>query len=375
MKVLLIFGTRPEAIKLAPLIHELERKGADQIVCVTGQQREMLQQMLEFFQIKPDADLDIMSVQQSLEDITRQALEGVEAIIKKEQPDIVVVQGDTTTAFVGALAAYYQKIPVAHVEAGLRTNNIYSPFPEEMNRRMISQIATLHFAPTQTSANNLVASGVDSPNIHITGNTVVDAIMWGVAQKEPFHNPALKKFNFNDKSVVLVTTHRRENLGKGLASIYAAIKRLATEFPKTDFFFPVHLNPLVQKQAREALGATANVILIEPLDYPDMISLIDKSAFIMTDSGGIQEEAPSLGKPVLVLRDTTERGEGITAGTAKLVGSDEDKIYTEAKRLLTDPAAYRAMAQASNPYGDGTAAQRIAAILIKDVPGLKKDGR
>jgi UDP-N-acetylglucosamine 2-epimerase (non-hydrolysing) len=365
LRVLVIFGTRPEAIKLAPLIHELERKGADQVVCVTGQQREMLQQMLTFFQIKPDADLNIMSVRQSLEDITRQALDGIEAIIKQHQPDIVVVQGDTTTAFVGALAAYYQKIPVAHVEAGLRTNNIYNPFPEEMNRRMISQIATLHFAPTQSAADNLLANGVDAKSIHITGNTVVDAIMWGVARKEPFHNRVLADFDFDDKQIVLITTHRRENLGRGLFSIYTAITRLASEFPKVSFFFPVHLNPQVQAQAQEALGKIKNVLLIEPLDYPDIISLIAKSSFIMTDSGGIQEEAPSLGKPVLVLRDTTEREEGIAAGTAKLVGSNEQKIYTEAKQLLTNKAAYQEMSQASNPYGDGQAAKRIADILMR----------
>jgi UDP-N-acetylglucosamine 2-epimerase (non-hydrolysing) len=291
----------------------------------------------------------------------------LEKIFEKHKPEIVLVQGDTTTALIGALAAFYKQIPVAHIEAGLRSGNLYNPFPEEMNRRLISQIANLHFAPTALARNNLLASGVASKDIFITGNTVIDALLWVVGKKTPFINPQLEQLDYKSRRIVLVTTHRRENIGEGMGSIFGAIRRLASEFPDLTFVFPVHLNPKIRVHAKQSFKNVRNVLLVGPLEYSDLANLMQKSYFVMTDSGGIQEEAPSLGKPVLVLRDTTERSEGIKADTAKLVGTSEVKIYRAAKDLLTSEQLYKKMSQAQNPYGDGKAAKRIVDTLLRQL--------
>lgn len=369
--VLIVFGTRPEVIKLAPVIHELNRKGVPNIVCSTGQHRQMLDQMTEIFNIKVDIDLEIMAANQTLEDITAQVLTRFKDVLIEHSPSLVVVQGDTTTAFTAGLAAFYQKIPVAHVEAGLRTNNRYNPFPEEINRRLLSQISTLSFAPTELASQNLLKDGVDGDSVKVTGNTVVDALNWVLAQSIGIQSDELEGANLTSDAIILVTTHRRENLGDGMDSIFSALKRIATDFPEYNIIFPVHLNPLIQKHSQEALGGFENIRLINPLSYTDLAKVMSASKIILTDSGGIQEEAPSLGKPVLVMRETTERPEGIQAGVAELVGTDEDKIYQAASRLLTDKDAYNKMARATSPYGDGKSAERIVSI-IQDMQWIQK---
>ena len=362
IKVMTVFGTRPEAIKMAPLVKELKsRENINCIVCVTAQHRQMLDQVLEVFGIVPDYDLDIMKQGQTLSDITSRALKGLEEVILKEKPNIVLVHGDTTTTFAGALAAFYTQTDIGHVEAGLRTWNKYSPYPEEMNRQMVGVMADMHFAPTENSKKSLLSEGKKEENIYVTGNTAIDALATTVN-----HNYKHEIFNWigNDK-LILLTAHRRENLGEPMRHMFRAIKRIVDEFSDVKVVYPVHLNPLVRSVANEILGNDDRIRLIEPLEVIDFHNFIAKSHIILTDSGGIQEEAPSLGKPVLVLRDTTERPEGIAAGTLKLVGTNEETIYTETKKLLTNIEEYNKMSQASNPYGDGKASKRIADAIVK----------
>jgi UDP-N-acetylglucosamine 2-epimerase (non-hydrolysing) len=367
-KVLTIFGTRPEAIKMAPVLRTLSSSANfESLVCVTGQHRGMLDQVLDVFGIQPDFDLDIMKPDQDLTHVTCGILEGARSVMREVKPDRVLVQGDTTTTFAGALAAFYQRIPVAHVEAGLRTKNRFSPWPEEINRRLTSTIADLHFPPTQSARENLLREGVASETIEVTGNTVIDALLQIVQIIE--QDPALRarldsKFDFVDgrKKLLLVTGHRRESFGKGLEDICHALAELARR-SDLEIVYPVHLNPRVREPVMRILGNLANVFLIEPLDYLAFVHLMAKSYMILTDSGGIQEEAPALGKPVLVMRDTTERPEAIEAGAAQLVGTDPSTIVTAANVLLDQPQKYHRMSGAKNPFGDGTAARRIAAAI------------
>lgn len=376
-KIMLIFGTRPEAIKMVPLVKEFQ-KYPDQfqtLVCVTGQHREMLDQVLRLFDIRPDYDLNIMKQGQDLYDVTARVLTGMRDVLKEVQPDVVLVHGDTTTSTASALAAFYQQIPVGHVEAGLRTHNIYSPWPEEMNRLITGRIATYHFSPTALSRQNLLEEGVKPASILVTGNTVIDAL-YRVVDKIK-EDEALQKtltealktagYEIRNRRLVLITGHRRENFGEGFIQMCKAIKALAEKYPEVDFVYPMHLNPNVRKPIQEIFGASdlSNMFFIEPLDYLPFVYLMEKSTVVLTDSGGIQEEAPGLGKPVLVMRDTTERPEALEAGTVKLVGTDFDKIVTETSRLLDDPAYYEQMSQAVNPYGDGQACGRIVAFLTK----------
>lgn len=365
--ILVIFGTRPEAIKLFPVVHALAADPRFRVVtCVSAQHRGMLDQVLEIAGIVPDHDLDLMKPDQSLDALTAALLTGIGKVMDAEKPDWVVVQGDTATAMAGALAAYYRKLPVAHVEAGLRSHNIYHPWPEEVNRKIIGTIAALHFAPTETSAAALRAENVDPATIHVTGNTVIDALQWVTARIEA--KPALAsglagiEARFAGKRIIGVTSHRRENFGGGLEGIARAVRRIAAR-DDVALVFPVHPNPNVRKVMEAELAGLANVAMIEPLDYPNFARLIAISEIMLTDSGGVQEEAPALGKPVLVMRETTERPEGVAAGTAKLVGTDEDAIVTEIFTLLDDKAAYSAMARAHNPFGDGEAARRIVELL------------
>lgn len=361
IKVMTIFGTRPEAIKMAPLVKELKsREEIECIVCVTAQHRQMLDQVLDVFNIVPDYDLDIMKQGQTLSDITSRALQGLEKVISKEKPNIVLVHGDTTTTFAGALAAYYTQTDIGHVEAGLRTWNKYSPYPEEMNRQMVGVVTDMHFAPTENSKKSLLAENKKEETIFVTGNTAIDALATTV--KEEYSNEIFDWVG-TDK-LILLTAHRRENLGEPMRNMFKAIKRIVEEFNDIKVIYPVHLNPKVREVADEVLGNNDKVKLIEPLEVIDFHNFIAKSHIILTDSGGIQEEAPSLGKPVLVLRDTTERPEGIAAGTLKLVGTNEETIYNETKKLLTDIEEYTKMSQASNPYGDGKASKRIADAII-----------
>lgn len=363
IKVMSVFGTRPEAIKMAPLVKELEsRKEIESIVCVTAQHREMLDQVLETFQIKPDYDLNIMKQGQTLGDVTTRALNGLEEVIKECRPDIVLVHGDTTTTFAGALAAFYNQVDIGHVEAGLRTYDKYSPFPEEMNRQMVDCMTDMYFAPTELSKSNLLKQNIDESKIYITGNTAIDAMSTTV--KEDYDHEELHWIG-EDERMILLTAHRRENLGDPMRNIFRAIKRLTEEFPDIKVLYPIHKNPKVREVAQEIFGDMDKIKMIEPLEVFDFHNFINKSYMILTDSGGIQEEAPSLGKPVLVLRDTTERPEGIDAGTLKLVGTDENVIYEEAKRLLEDKKAYAKMSKASNPYGDGLASKRIVDAIIE----------
>jgi UDP-N-acetylglucosamine 2-epimerase (non-hydrolysing) len=366
-RILTVFGTRPEAIKLVPLIHALEADGRfDSEVCVSAQHRTMLDQVLDVANISPHHDLDLMRPDQSLDALTAALLSGLGRIMDAEQPDWVVVQGDTATAMIGAIAAYYRKIPVVHVEAGLRSGNIHHPWPEEVNRKIIGTIATLHCAPTETSAAALRRENVDPATIHVTGNTVIDALHWITARigERPELAAGLSDLEqrFAGKRIVGVTSHRRENFGEGMKGIAEAIRRLAAR-DDLALIFPVHLNPNVRAVMNERLGGLDNVALIDPLDYPHFARLLNIATVILTDSGGVQEEAPALGKPVLVMRETTERPEGVEAGTAKLVGTDADRIVAEAERLLDDPAAYSAMARAHNPFGDGRSAARIVDLL------------
>ncbi|NLR67120.1 UDP-N-acetylglucosamine 2-epimerase (non-hydrolyzing) [Chitinophaga varians] len=388
-KVLLVFGTRPEAIKMCPLIKELEKYPEifEVKVCVTGQHREMLDQVLNIFNVQPDYDLKIMKQGQDLFDVTVGVLSGMRDVLDNAKPDIVLVHGDTTTSTAAALAAFYKQVPVAHVEAGLRTHNMYSPWPEEMNRSITGRIATYHFAPTKISRQNLLDENISSEQVFVTGNTVLDAlhlvlervkndqeVQTGIEDVLVQHGLApslLSAWNGNDSNgrrLVLITGHRRENFGDGFRSICQAIKKLAEKYPEVDFVYPVHLNPNVRKPVNEILGEAAlpNVHIIAPLDYLPFVYLMNKSTLILTDSGGVQEEAPGLGKPVLVMRNTTERPEAVTAGTVKLVGVDEDKIYHEVSMLLDNKDAYSQMAQAVNPYGDGKACQRIVRMLNKE---------
>lgn len=363
IKVMSVFGTRPEAIKMAPLVKELEgRDEIESIVCVTAQHREMLDQVLDTFDIKPDYDLNIMKVGQSLGDITTRALNGLESVIKECKPDIVLVHGDTTTTFAGALAAFYNQVAIGHVEAGLRTNDKYSPFPEEMNRQMVDCMSDMFFAPTSLSKKNLLDENIDEDKIYITGNTAIDAMSTTVDVN--YKHPELEWIN-NSERMILLTAHRRENLGEPMRHIFRAIKRIVDEFDDVKIIYPIHKNPIVRDIANEVLGDCDRVRLIEPLEVFDFHNFQNKSYMILTDSGGIQEEAPSLGKPVLVLRDTTERPEGIDAGTLKLVGTDEETIYNEAKKLLENSDEYNKMSKASNPYGDGHASERIVDAIIE----------
>ena len=366
LKIMTVFGTRPEAIKMAPVVMEMA-KHPDEItpvVAVTAQHREMLDQVLRLFRITPDYDLDIMAAGQTLFDITTRAMKGLDEALTKEKPDLVLVHGDTTTTFAGALAAYYHQIAVGHVEAGLRTYDKYSPFPEEMNRHLTGAIADLHFAPTATSAANLRAEHVPEKDIFITGNTVIDALHHTVREEFGFADDALSGIDYARRRVVLVTTHRRENLGEPMRHVYKAMKRLIDEIPDIEIVFPVHKNPKVREVVNEELGGAERVHLIEPLDYEPFANLMHRSTLILTDSGGVQEEAPALGKPVLVLRGTTERPEAVEAGTVLLVGTEEERVYREAKKLLTDEKSYARMAEAKSPYGDGEAARRIVEAIL-----------
>ena len=362
IKVMTIFGTRPEAIKMAPLVKELKsRDEIECIVCVTAQHRQMLDQVLETFEIVPDYDLNIMQQGQTLGDVTTRALNGLENIIKEVKPNIVLVHGDTTTTFAGALAAFYNNCDIGHVEAGLRTYDKYSPYPEEMNRQMVGCMADLHFAPTEMSKNNLLREGKKEESIYVTGNTAIDAMKTTVLTD--YHHEVLDWVG-NDR-MILLTAHRRENLGDPMRHIFRGIKRIVDEYQDVKVVYPIHLNPKVREVAKEVFGDSDRIRLIEPLEVFDFHNFQNRSYIILTDSGGIQEEAPSLGKPVLVLRNTTERPEGIKAGTLKLVGTDEDVIYEETKRLLNDKNEYEKMSHASNPYGDGHASKRIADAIIE----------
>ncbi len=369
MKVLSIFGTRPEAIKFAPVIKALNGRSEDfrSLVCVTGQHREMLHSVLKLFDITPDHDLALMKNNQSLYQVTTDVLMGLQGVIQAVRPNVVLVQGDTTTTFAASLAAFYQRIPVAHIEAGLRTNNKHHPFPEEINRRLTTQIAELHFAPTESSKNNLLNEGIDGDKIHVTGNTVIDALLDVVRQQSRPEIRSRLEAQFSqyrvsfrdDRRLVLVTGHRRENFGAGFEAICQALREIAAARPDIDLVYPVHLNPNVQEPVRRILGDVKNVYLLPPLEYEPFVFLMSKAYLILTDSGGVQEEAPSLGKPVLVMRETTERPEGVEAGTVELVGADKDRIIRRTLALLDDTSAYRRMSSAHNPYGDGKASERI----------------
>lgn len=367
LKVLTVFGTRPEAIKMAPVVREL-RKHPGQItslVAVTAQHRDMLDQVLHLFEIVPDYDLDIMSQGQTLVDITCRAMRGLQEVMEKEKPDLVLVHGDTTTTLAGALTAFYQQIPVGHVEAGLRTRQKYSPFPEELNRTLTGSLTEWHFAPTSTAQKNLLDEGILPQNIFVTGNTVIDALQETVHTKYLFADRALNELQSTQKKVILVTTHRRENLGEPMRQVYQALKRLLEEFGnELELVFPVHKNPRVRKIVKEELGSLEGIHLIEPLNYEPFANLMALSYLVVTDSGGIQEEAPALGKPVLVLRDTTERPEAVKAGTVQLVGTEYQAVYESLRELVLNPDAYNAMAGACNPYGDGKAAERIVQTIL-----------
>lgn len=359
-KVMLVFGTRPEAIKMCPLVNELKkRKNIQTVVCVTGQHRQMLDQVLHAFAVEPDYDLSIMKDKQTLFDITCNILDRIKAVLETEKPDVVLVHGDTSTSFVAALACFYLQIPVGHVEAGLRTYDIYSPFPEEFNRQAVSIIAKYNFSPTELSRQNLLKEGRDPESIYVTGNTAIDALKTTV--RPDYTHPELTWAE--GSRLIMITAHRRENLGEPMHHMFRAIRRIIDEHPDVKAIYPIHMNPVVRAAAEEELGGCDRIHIIEPLDVLDFHNFLARSYMILTDSGGIQEEAPSLGKPVLVMRDTTERPEGIKAGTLKLVGTDEQVIYTNFKTLLEDPTAYAAMSGARNPYGDGLACARIADVL------------
>lgn len=363
MKVMSVFGTRPEAIKMCPLVKELgKNRDIESVVCLTGQHREMLQQVIDIFGIEAAYNLDIMQPKQTLTTITTAVLEKMETVLMEEKPDIVLVHGDTSTSFVAALAAFYQQIPVGHVEAGLRTYDKYSPFPEEMNRSLTGRIATLHFSPTENNRRNLAKENV-TENVYVTGNTVIDAFQTTVRNGYIYKDEDLREINFSGRRCILMTAHRRENLGQPLENICCAVKRLVEEYSDIEVVYPVHMNPVVRDTATAILGDMDRVHLIHPLDVEDMHNLMSKSYLVMTDSGGLQEEAPACGVPVLVLRTETERPEAVEAGTVKVVGVDEEEIYQNAVTLLTDQAAYQKMAKAINPYGDGHASERIVKYI------------
>ena len=363
-KVMLVFGTRPEAIKMCPLVNELKkREEFHTIVCVTGQHRQMLDMVLEAFDVTPDYDLSIMKDKQTLFDVTTGILNRIKEVLEKEKPDVVLVHGDTSTTFATALACFYLQIPVGHVEAGLRTYNIYSPYPEEFNRQAVSIISKFNFAPTELSKRNLLKEGKNPDSIYVTGNTAIDALKTTV--RENYTHPELEWAS--GSRLIMITAHRRENLGEPMCHMFKAIRRVMDEHPDVKAIYPIHMNPVVRETANEYLGDDDRIHIIEPLDVLDFHNFLSRSYLILTDSGGIQEEAPSLGKPVLVMRDTTERPEGIAAGTLKLVGTEEETIYNEFGRLLSDKGEYEKMSKASNPYGDGHACERISDILVKSL--------
>lgn len=366
-KIVVVFGTRPEAIKMCPLVNELKAHPDDfeTIVCVTGQHREMLDQVLEVFNVVPEYDLSIMKPDQTLFDVTSEVLLSIKSVLEKEEPDVVLVHGDTTTSFAAALAAFYLQIPLGHVEAGLRTHNMYSPWPEEFNRQAVDLICEYYFAPTEKSKQNLLAEGKPKEKIYVTGNTGIDALKTTVTGD--YTHPELEWAH--GSRLILITAHRRENLGKPMHNMFRAIRRVMEEYPDTKAIYPIHMNPKVREAAHTELDGFERLRIIDPLEVIDFHNFMARSYLILTDSGGIQEEAPSLGKPVLVMRDTTERPEGVEAGTLKLVGTDEETIYQEFSRLLTDVKEYESMSQASNPYGDGCASGRIAAIMSQQAGG------
>lgn len=368
IKLMTVFGTRPEAIKMCPLVLEMQKYPdfIEPIVAVTAQHREMLDQVLQLFAIKPDYDLNIMTAGQTLYDVTGRALAGLKDVLAEAQPDMVLVHGDTTTTFVGALASFYAQIPVGHVEAGLRTGNKFSPYPEEMNRKLTGAIADIHFAPTSISKNNLLKENIDPAAIVVTGNTVIDALQTTVKADYRFTDSGLQKALAGGKRLILVTTHRRENLGEPMRHVYQALRKVLENHPDVEAIFPVHKNPKVREIVDEELGKLAQVHLIEPLDYEPFANLMAKVDIVLTDSGGIQEEAPALGKPVLVLRDTTERPEAVDAGTVKLVGTAYDDVLRETSLLLDDSKYYQSMAEAANPYGDGRACERIIRKILHE---------
>lgn len=372
IKVMTIFGTRPEAIKMAPLVKELEKNSdkIESIVCVTAQHRQMLDQVLEIFDIKPDYDLNIMKDRQTLMSITTRGLEGLDSVMKEAKPDIVLVHGDTTTTFVGSLAAFYNQISVGHVEAGLRTYDKYSPYPEEINRRLTGTIADMHFAPTERNRENLLRENIGDSEIYITGNTVIDALKTTVKSDYVFKDETLASMDWDGKKVIVMTAHRRENLGEPLRNICRAVKRIVEEFDEVEVVYPVHMNPAVREVANEILGGMERVKLIEPVNADELHNAISRGYMVMTDSGGLQEEAPSLGKPVLVMRNETERPEAVDAGTVKIAGVDEEVIYGMAKELICDSEAYGKMAKAVNPYGDGHASERIVNAIIEKYSSL-----
>ncbi len=363
-KVMLVFGTRPEAIKMCPLVLELKKRPElDVTLCVTGQHRQMLDQVLRAFDVTPDYDLSIMKDKQTLFDVTVNILERIREVLEEVKPDVVLVHGDTSTTFVSALACFYMQIPVGHVEAGLRTYNIYSPYPEEFNRQAVSIISRFNFSPTELSKENLLKEGRDPSSIYVTGNTAIDALKTTV--RDDYTHPELEWAK--DSRLILITAHRRENLGEPMHHMFRAIRRIIDEHPDVCAIYPIHMNPVVRAAANEELGGCDRIHIIEPLDVLDFHNFMARSYMILTDSGGIQEEAPSLGKPVLVMRDTTERPEGIAAGTLRLVGTDEEVIYENFRQLLDEPAEYEKMSKASNPYGDGLACKRIADVLVKEL--------
>jgi UDP-N-acetylglucosamine 2-epimerase (non-hydrolysing) len=373
LKVMTVFGTRPEAIKMGPLIKELKKnESIDTIVCVTAQHRQILDQVLELFHVLPHFDLDIMEDRQTLADITTKVLEGLSAIFQQVKPNIVLVHGDTTTTFSGSLAAFYNKITVGHVEAGLRTYNKYFPYPEEINRRLTGVLSDLHFSPTLTNKSNLINEGVRKEKIYVTGNTVIDALKTTVNKDYRFSSKTLREIDFLSKKVVIVTAHRRENLGEPLENICRAVRFLAEKYHDLEIVYPVHPNPMVGETAKRVLGNHNRIHLVAPLDVQEMHNLMDRSFMIMTDSGGLQEEAPSLGKPVLVLRNETERPEAVKSGTVKIAGTHEDKIISLAAQLIEDDKEYRRMAKALNPYGDGNASRRIVQAILYEF-GLSTD--
>jgi UDP-N-acetylglucosamine 2-epimerase (non-hydrolysing) len=365
LKAAVVFGTRPEAIKMAPVVKELERRNLSHTVIVTAQHREMLDQKLEVFKIKPQYDLDIMQHDQDLFHVTSAVLNKIKPVLIKEQPDVLLVQGDTTTTFAASLAAFYLKIPVGHVEAGLRTWNKMNPFPEELNRQLTTRLTEFHFAPTEWAKNNLLGEGIKPENIYVTGNTVIDALLMIVDPSYRFLERPLNEIDFANRRVILLTSHRRENFGEPMKDVFSACRHIVERNPDVELIYPVHPNPNVRKAANEILANVPRVHLIEPMEYRPFVQLMNKCYLILTDSGGVQEEAPSLGKPVLVLRTTTERPEAIDAGTGKLVGTDKQRIIDEAQKLLSDTKQYLAMATKANPYGDGKSAQRIVDIVTQ----------
>ncbi|MCB5560322.1 UDP-N-acetylglucosamine 2-epimerase (non-hydrolyzing) [Anaerosalibacter bizertensis] len=368
LKVMTVFGTRPEGIKMAPIVKVMENtKEIENIVCVTAQHREMLDQVLDIFEIKPDYDLNIFKPGQTLTGITTKALEGLEKVIVETQPDLLLVQGDTTTVFAGALAAFYQKVKVGHVEAGLRSGNLYSPYPEEANRKLTGIVTNFHFAPTNESRENLLREGYPEEKIFITGNTVIDALFHVVKEDYIFEDSLLNNIDFKNKRVILLTSHRRENIGKPMENIFTAIDEITRKYEDVEVIFPVHLNPKVRNIAHKVFDGNKDIHLVEPLDYEPFTNLMSKCHIVVTDSGGLQEEAPSLGKPVLVVREETERPEGIEAGTAKLVGTSKENISKELDLLLSSKEEYKKMANAVNPYGDGKASERIVKVIIEQM--------